>query len=96
MFSNLNANIAANGISAQGHNYGDLIADGQHHFSGNHLNFALDSDLADAAIHGRGTAELAGNYPVNAQVTFDNVTWSHIQNLTGPGNHPRPGVRCFP
>ena len=24
LFSNLNANIAANGISAQGHNYGDL------------------------------------------------------------------------
>ena len=57
--------------------------------SGNRLGFALDSDLAGSSIHGNGTAELAGDYPVNAQLAFSNVTWTRLQplaeaNPTGP------------
>jgi translocation and assembly module TamB len=73
LFSSLNANVAATGLSAQGHNYGDmkLTATTQ---AGNRLSFALDSNLTGGTIRGRGTADLAGNYPVNAQMTFANMS----------------------
>jgi hypothetical protein len=47
------------------------------------LNFALDSNLASSSNHGRGNAQLNGDYPVTAQLTFDNVAWTRIQALLG-------------
>ena len=72
-FSSLNANVTATGLSAQGHSYGDLKLTATTQ-AGNKLSFALDSNLTGGAIHGRGTADLAGNYPVNAQMTFANMS----------------------
>lgn len=73
LLSSLNANVTATGLTAQGRNYGDLklTANTQ---AGNKLSFALDSNLTGGAIHGRGTADLAGDYPVNAQLTFANMS----------------------
>src|SRR5262249_18323273 len=77
----LHANVAATGIAAQGKSFGDLtlVAD----TSGSRLNATLHSNLASAAIEGRGSAQLTGDYPVDAQVTFRNVTWSRISEFIG-------------
>ncbi len=80
-FADLNANVSATGITANHQNFGDLnlVA----HTTGGNLQFALDSDIAGSDIHGRGTAGLRGDYPVNAQLSFKNITWSRLRDLIG-------------
>jgi translocation and assembly module TamB len=85
-FHELNADIAAKGIAAQGRNFGDLTLTA--HNTGNRVDFELDSNLAGSAVHGNGNAQLGGNYPLTAKLTFDNVAWSHIQPLVGQGGAP--------
>ena len=79
----LNANIAASGVTAEGKNLGDvkLTANST---GRDQLDFALDSDLAGASIHGKGEAHLSGAYPVNAQVNFNNVAYTRLRDLLGP------------
>jgi translocation and assembly module TamB len=94
LFSSLNANIAATGIAARGHNYGDLKLTAN--TSGaNHLNFALDSNLAGAAIHGKGDATLTGDYPLKADLTMSNVAWTHIQDLLGTNAGASPAFEAL-
>jgi translocation and assembly module TamB len=88
VFRDLNAHLAATGIAAQGKNFGDLTLTAE--TTGGRLNFALDSNLASSSIQGRGTAQLSGDYPVTAQLTFDNVAWTRIQTLLGPGGSETP------
>jgi translocation and assembly module TamB len=76
----LNLNIAATGIAAQGKHFGDLKLTANS-VAGNKVDFALDSSLADAAIHGRGTVSLAAGYPVDAQLSFNNLLYTHIASL---------------
>ncbi len=82
----MEANVTATGIAAQGKNFGDLTLTAN--TTAGRLNFALDSNLAEASIHGRGNAELGGDYPLNAELTFNNVAWTHLQALLGPGGKP--------
>ncbi len=82
LLTSLNAHVAANGLASQGKNFGNLTLDANT-ASGNRLNFNLNSNLADAAIHGSGNAQLSGDYPVNAQVTFNNVLYTHVAALIG-------------
>ena len=84
LFRDLNANVSASGIAAQGKSFGDLTLAAN--TSGNRLNFTLNSSLASAAVQGHGSAELGGDYPVNAQVSFNNVTWTRIRELIGSPN----------
>jgi len=79
LLRDLNADISANGISAQGKRFGDLTFKAS--TNANRLNFTLDSDLASASIHGRGTAQLSGSYPIDAQLNFGNLAWSRIEPL---------------
>ena len=79
MLRDLDADVKATGLSAQGKKLGDLALTANS--SAGRLNFALDSNLADIAIHGHGNAELTANYPVDAQLTFSNVVWTRIQGL---------------
>jgi translocation and assembly module TamB len=79
LFRDLNADIAANGISAQGQHFGDLTFRAA--TTSGRLNFTLDSDLARADIHARGSAQLSGDYPVDAQLRFRNLAWSRVQPL---------------
>jgi len=83
----LNLNIAATGIAAQGKHFGDLKLTANS-VPGNKVDFALDSNLADAAIHGRGTASLAAGYPVDAQLSFNNLLYTHIASLLGEKSSP--------
>jgi len=39
-----------------------------------------------ATPHGQGNAALTGDYPIDAQLTFSNIAWTHIQDLLGPAN----------
>jgi translocation and assembly module TamB len=90
LLSSLNARVAGSRIASQGKNLGNLTFTANT-TSGNRLNFALDSNLADAAIHGSGDAQLTGDYPVNAQVTFNNVLYTHLQALLGTTTTASPG-----
>ncbi|HEY1758850.1 MAG TPA: translocation/assembly module TamB domain-containing protein [Bryobacteraceae bacterium] len=77
----LQANLAATGISLQGKTLGDatLTANTQN----NRVNFTLASSLAGASIQGRGSAQPAGDYPVDAEISFRNVEWANLQPLIG-------------
>ena len=79
VFETLQARIGATGIQASGRNLGnmDLVASG----STEKLTFALDSGLANATIRGRGDATLRGDYPLNAELTFDELRWSNLRPL---------------
>ncbi|MDQ6663919.1 MAG: translocation/assembly module TamB domain-containing protein [Acidobacteriota bacterium] len=88
LFRDLNADVKATGLAAQGKNFGDLALTAN--TTGGKLNFALDSNLANASIHGRGSAELAGDYPVSAQLTFKDLMWTHVQALLGPSTGEPP------
>ncbi len=45
------------------------------------LTAHLDSNAAQASIHGQGTLGLGGKYPVNATLTFSNVTLGAVMPL---------------
>jgi translocation and assembly module TamB len=77
----LNLNFAGKSIVVQGKNLGDLTLTAA--TAGGLVNFALDSNLAGASIQGRGNAQLKGDYPVQAQMTFHNVTWKGLRPLIG-------------
>jgi translocation and assembly module TamB len=82
-FRDLNADVAAKAVTAQGKNFGNVTLTA--HTNSGRLDFALDSDLASSAIHGSGSAQLGGDYPATVIVTFDNVAWTRIQTLLGQG-----------
>ncbi|HEX4595269.1 MAG TPA: translocation/assembly module TamB domain-containing protein [Bryobacteraceae bacterium] len=77
----LDANVKATGIAAHGKNFGDATLTAN--TSSGKLNFTLDSNLASAAIHGTGNAQLNADYPIDARLAFSNVTWSRIQDVLG-------------
>jgi translocation and assembly module TamB len=85
---NLDGNVKASGIVAQGKNFGDATLTAN--TSAGKLNFTLDSNLASATIHGSGNAQLNGDYPVDAQLVFSNVTWTRVQDLLGFNNGEPP------
>jgi autotransporter translocation and assembly factor TamB len=86
VFRDLNADVSATGVSAQGKNFGDATLKAT--TNAGRLNFTLDSDLASAQIHGRGNAVLSGDYPIDATLDFRNVTWSRLQPLISPPTGP--------
>ena len=79
----LNANIKASSITARGVKFGDASLAAN--TSGGKLSFVLDSNLADASVHGRGNATLSGDYPIDAQLSFANASWTRIRDLLGAG-----------
>jgi len=91
-FGDLNADVAAKGIAAQGKNFGDLTLTAR--TTGGRVDFALDSNLAGSAIQGRGNAQLGGDYPLTAKLTFDNVAWTRVQALLGQGDGSAPGFEA--
>jgi translocation and assembly module TamB len=81
--STLNANLRAAGVSMNKQNLGDLTATAA--TRGDAVAFDLTSDLAHANIHGAGTAQLTAGYPVNARLTFTNVTYRGLAPLLSSG-----------
>lgn len=79
LFSDLNANIAVNGITAEGRNFGDLKLTAK--TAAQRLNFELTSNLAAASIQGSGNAGLSGDYPIDAKLSLRNIAWSNLEPL---------------
>lgn len=86
--TSLNANVDSSGLAMNRMNLGDahLAADTK----GDRMTFTLDSDIARSRIHGQGTATLRGDYPVNAEVTFNNVTYDGLRPLFNASSSPAP------
>ena len=82
----LSADVAAKGIAAKGKSFGDLVFTAR--TDAGRVKFNLDSDLAAAKIHGGGSAQLAGQYPVSAKLSVDNVELQRIRELLGQENQP--------
>ena len=76
LFSHLNASAAANGLQMNGQSLGRLTFDAK--TSGSRLNFRLDSNLAKSDVHGQGHAELSGDYPLQADLSFSNIRYSNM------------------
>jgi translocation and assembly module TamB len=75
----LNANVNATQLATGGKNLGDLNLVAS--TSGGRLNFNLDSNIGGAVVRGNGNAQLSGNYPLHAEMAFDNVIWLKLQPL---------------
>ena len=84
----LNANIKASGLAAQGKSFGDATLTAN--TDGGKLNFTVDSNLVGATIHANGNTQLNGDYPIDAQLGFSNVTWTRVQDLLGFNNGEPP------
>ena len=87
LVSNLNANVAADNLRVDQRSLGGLTFNAD--TKGTDLHFRLDSDLASASIHGRGQAQLSGAYPINGDLSFQNIRYSNIapflsSQLSGP------------
>ena len=76
LFSTLNANVGARGLALDKKPLGDLTATAE--TQGREVAFALNSNFAHSAIKGKGRMQLGGDYPVDAQVSFANVTYSGL------------------
>lgn len=79
MVRNLDAKVAANRIALQGKNYGDATLTAN--TSGGKVDFVLTSNLANASIQGRGSAQLTDHYPVDAEINFKDLTWARLSGL---------------
>jgi translocation and assembly module TamB len=86
LFRDLNADVSATGISAQGKRFGDATLKAS--TNAGRINFTLDSDLAGSTIAARGYAQLAGDYPLDAQLSFRNVAWSRLEPLLSATSGP--------
>jgi len=86
LFSTLDANISAKSVTVDKKPVGDLTATANTH--GTQVDFNLNSDFAHSNIRGNGTMQLGGDYPVNARVTFANVTYSGMSAWTGATQSP--------
>ena len=77
--------MTARGISMNQKTLGDLTATADN--QGQEVDFQLTSDIAHANIRGHGRMTLAGDYPVNAQLNFSNLTYSGLAPLldSSPG-----------
>ena len=82
LFTSLNANASATGLSMNKKPYGDVRLTAN--TRGSELVFNLDSDFAGSRIHGDGRATLTGDYPVNASVNFSNVRYANLRDWLGP------------
>jgi translocation and assembly module TamB len=81
MVHDLDANLKASGLTVQKKSFGDLSLTANS--AADRVNFVLDSSLAGASVQGRGNAQLTAEYPIDAQLTFSNVTWTRIHDLLG-------------
>ena len=61
----------------------------------NTLSFNLDSDIGKSAIHGSGEMRLERDYPLDAKLTFSNVTYSGFKGLFGAAADTPPGFEAL-
>ena len=81
LFSKVDADIGTRDLALNEQPLGNASFRAQ--TKGRALSVQFDSDLADSAIHGSGEAQLEGDYPVNAKVSFGRVTYAGIRRVLG-------------
>ena len=77
LLSRLDANVAAKDIALNKQSFGGATL--QAKTSGNSLSLQFNSDFAKSKIHGSGQAQLSGNYPMKANLTFSDVNYSNLE-----------------
>ncbi len=84
--SRLDAQVAARSLTINGQPAGGLLLTAE--TRGSDLVLALRSDIAGSDIRGNGTWQLAGDYPIQARLTFSHVTLGAIARLASipPGS----------
>ncbi|MBV8550177.1 MAG: translocation/assembly module TamB domain-containing protein [Acidobacteriaceae bacterium] len=78
-FSNLNADGSLRDVRMNATHLGNATVTA--HTTGSNLNFQVDSNLAQSRVHGSGQAQLTGDYPVRASLTFANLKYSNLAPL---------------
>lgn len=86
LVATLDADLNARGLSVDRKPLGDLTATARTH--GQAVDFNLTSDLAHSNIKGSGQLQLVGDYPLNANLSFTNLTYSGLSPLLG--GEPKP------
>jgi translocation and assembly module TamB len=86
LLHNLNADLAADTLRLNGQSLGGASFKAQ--TIGSDVHFTLNSDLAKSVIQGQGVAQLAGDYPVRADLTFSNIKYSNIAPIVTTPNTP--------
>ena len=78
----LNADVVITALAAGGKNFGDahLITTTRNGI----LTARFDSNAVKATIHGDGTMKLAGDYPLEAKVTFADVKLNAVEAALNP------------
>ncbi|HUB31717.1 MAG TPA: translocation/assembly module TamB domain-containing protein [Bryobacteraceae bacterium] len=90
LFSTLEADLAARGVSISGQPLGELTASA--HTRGQETVFSLTSNFAHADIHGSGRLQLTGDYPLSAQLGFTGLTYAALRPLFGGPSEPFSAV----
>jgi len=88
LLSRVDASGGATGLVYNGRTYGDATFSAN--TKGENVAFAVDSNFANAAIHGKGEAKLQSGYPLTAQVTVANLRYSNIRGLFEADSTIRP------
>jgi translocation and assembly module TamB len=88
LFSKLNADLAAKSLRTNDRNLGQLQFTAN--TSGRNLRFKLDSDVAQSQIHGSGTAQLVGDFPVDAKLSFAGIRYENIAPFISADPAVRP------
>lgn len=79
LLSRLDAQLAARSLALDNRLAGSLLVSAQ--TRGSDLTFDLRSDIAGAAVRGRGAWHLAGDYPIQANFTFSPIELGTIARL---------------
>jgi translocation and assembly module TamB len=93
LFSKLNADLKAAALRTNNRDLGSLQFAAN--TNGQSLRFKLDSDIAQSQIHGSGTAQLVGDYPVNAKLSFANIRYENIAPFISVDASIRPSFNAL-
>ena len=82
LFSRINADASASGLHMNGKAAGELRFRAR--TAGSVADFQFDSNLVESQIHGSGQAQLTGDYPLKANLSFGNIKYSNLAPLITP------------
>lgn len=88
LFSKLNADLSAKFLRTNDRDLGGVQFTAN--TSGQNLRFNLASNLAQSDVHGSGTAQLTGDYPTSAKLSFSNIRYENIAPFVGTDPDIRP------
>ena len=88
--TDINGDASATGLALGTRSFGDARVSAA--TSNGVLTATLESNAVNASIRGQGTMRLAGDYPIDAKVTFSGVTMKAVETLI---NVPPTGHEGF-